>query len=106
MTRTKSFEMVVRSLSPSSSDSHVTCRLHPATQALTSVVLPKPAGAEISVNLRCRPAFNRSTKRGRSTAFGGGGGMYSFVAKIGVNKLSGALRRQESWLLGTLCAPE
>ena len=35
--------------------------------SLSSVVLPKPAGAEMSVSLWCSPAFNRSIKRGRDT---------------------------------------
>ena len=73
------------SLSPSSSDSQATGRSHAATHALTSVVLPKPAGAEMSVSLRCSPAFSRSIRRERRTTFGRGGGIYSFVARIGVD---------------------
>ena len=56
----------------------------PATHSLTSVVFPKPAGAEMRVSLRCRPSFSRSIRRGRLTTFGRSGGIYSFVARIGV----------------------
>src|SRR4029453_8108551 len=52
---------------------------------LTSVVLPKPAGAEMRVSLRRRPALNRSNRRGRRIAFGAGGRIYSLVARIGVD---------------------
>src|SRR4030066_2047311 len=72
------------SLSPSSSDSQVTGRSQTATHSLTSVVLPKPAGAEMRVSLQCMPSFNRLIRRGRWTILGRGGGIYSFVAKIGV----------------------
>src|SRR6266516_2565785 len=72
------------SFSPASSDSQATCRSHPATHALTSVVFPKPAGAAMRVSLRCRPSFSRSIRRGRLTTLGRSGGRYSFVAKIGV----------------------
>ena len=41
-----------------------TGRSQPATHSLTSVVLPKPAGAEMRVSLRCRPSFSRSIRRG------------------------------------------
>ncbi len=56
-----------------------------AIHSLISVVLPKPAGAEISVTpgVRCRPAFKRSIKRGRKTTLGRGGGMYNLVARMG-----------------------
>ena len=59
-------ESDVGSLSPSSSDSQATGRPQPATHSLTSVVLPKPAGAEMSVSLR--PAESP-----RSAARSGGG---------------------------------
>jgi len=49
------------------------------------VVLPKPAGAAMSVSLRCNPSFIRSVRRGRRTTFGRSGGMYSFVANSGVD---------------------
>src|SRR5205823_5895939 len=71
-------------LSPSSSDSQATLSWVVATQALSRVVLPKPAGAETRVSLRCRPSSSRSTKRGRSTAFGGSGGIKILVARIWV----------------------
>src|SRR5579863_290412 len=74
----------VGSLSPSSSDNQATCWSHPATHALTSMVFPKPAGAAMRVSLRCSPSFNRSNRRGRLTTSGRSGGIYSFVAKIGV----------------------
>ena len=57
-------------------------RSQPATHSLTSVVLPKPAGAEIRVSFRCRPSFSRSIRRGRRTTLGRGGGIYSLVARI------------------------
>ncbi len=49
----------------------------PATHSLTSVVLPKPAGAEIRVSLRPaeRPSFSRSIRRGRRTTLGRGRGI-------------------------------
>jgi len=49
----------------------------PATHSLTSVVLPNPAEAEMSVSLRLarRPSFNRSFNRGRRTTLGRGGGI-------------------------------
>jgi len=67
-----------------SSDSHATGRSQPATHSLTSVVLPKPAGAEMRVTLgvRCSPAFNRSIRCWRRTTLGRGGGMKSLVAKM------------------------
>ena len=38
----------------------------------------------MSVSLRCSPAFNCSIRRGRRTACWRGGGIYSFVVKMGV----------------------
>src|SRR5919202_456111 len=73
----------VGSFSPSSNDNQAVGRSHPATHSPTSVVFPKPAGAEMRVSLRCSPSFSRSIRRGRRTAFGRRGGIYSFVAKIG-----------------------
>jgi hypothetical protein len=55
--------------------------LHSASQALTSVVFPKPAGAEMRVSLWCSPSFSRSSSRGRRTTLGRGRGIYSFVAR-------------------------
>ena len=51
----------------------------------SSVVLPKPAGAEMSVRrwLRRNPSFKRSIKRWRATRFGRGDGAYSFVSRCG-----------------------
>ena len=66
---------LVGSLSPWSSDSQAAGRSQPATHALTSVVLPKPAGAEMRVSLRCKPSFRRLLKRGRGTRSGRGGGI-------------------------------
>ena len=69
------------SLSPASSDSQATGRSQPATHSLTSVVLPKPAGAEMRVSVRPkpwlwrRPSFSRSIRRGRRTTLGRGGGI-------------------------------
>src|SRR3972149_6603096 len=97
------------SLSPSSSDNHANFRLpildcgleiaclfaddaqsalsnlQSSIHLLTSVVLPKPAGAEISITpgLRCKPSFKRSIRRGRRTTFSRGRGIYSLVARIG-----------------------
>src|SRR4030042_5301844 len=50
----------VGSLSPSSSDSQATGRLLPASHSLISVVLPKPAGAEMRGNLQPedKPCFS------------------------------------------------
>jgi hypothetical protein len=51
------------------------------------VVLPKPAGAEMSVTfgVRDRPRFKRSINRERRTMSGRGDGMYSLVARIGAD---------------------
>ena len=62
-------------LSASSSDSQATGRWQTAIHSLTAVVFPKPAGAEMSVNLRRSPSSSRSIRRGRRTAPGCGGGM-------------------------------
>src|SRR6266545_2259945 len=78
---TKYVRKRVGSLSPLSSDSQATCRPQRATHALTSVVFPNPAGAAMRVSLRC----SRAIRRGRGTAFGRGGGIYSFVANSGVD---------------------
>jgi hypothetical protein len=79
----------IGSLSALSSDSHATGRSQSATHSLTSVVLPKPAGAEMRVTL-CptprlwrNPSFSRSTNRGRTTTFDLSRGMCSLVAKMG-----------------------
>ena len=58
------------SLSPSSSDSQATGRSQPAIHSLTSVVLPKPAGAEMRVSLQPEES-PRSAARS-----GGGGGQF------------------------------
>ncbi len=65
----------VGSLSLTSSDSQATgasrCRIHSAS----SVVLPKPAGAERSVSLWGRLLLNRAIKCGRGTTVGRAGGI-------------------------------
>jgi len=43
--------------------------------SVTKAVSPKPAGAEMSVSLRCNPAFNRSIRRGRGIWLRRGGEM-------------------------------
>ena len=48
---------------------------NPETHSPTSVVLPKPAGAETRVNLRWSPSFSRATRRGRDTSSGRMGGI-------------------------------
>ena len=45
-------------------------RSQPATHSPMSVVLPKLAGAETRVSLRCMPPLRRSIRRGRRTALG------------------------------------
>ena len=57
----------------------------PATHSLSRVVLPKPAGAETRVSLRCSPASSRSIRRGRGTHSDRAGGVYSLVLKSGVD---------------------
>ena len=54
---TRYYRKCVGSLSPSSKESQPADRSQPETHSLTSVVLPKPAGAVIRVSLRpsCRP---------------------------------------------------
>ena len=47
------------SLSPSSRESQVKGRSACRSQSATRVVLPKPAGAETSVNRPCKPRFKR-----------------------------------------------
>src|SRR5262249_42633636 len=73
-----------RSRSPSSTASQAAGRLPSASHSPTSVVFPKPAGAEMRVSLRCSPSFRRSVRRGRRTTFGPAGGGKSFVARSGV----------------------
>ena len=57
----------------------------PATHSLSRVVLPKPAGAETRVSLRCSPASSRPIRRGRGTHSDRAGGIYSLVLKSGVD---------------------
>ncbi|MCD4753524.1 MAG: hypothetical protein K8R40_10670 [Anaerolineaceae bacterium] len=52
-------------LSPLSNDSQATSLPQPAIHSLTSVVFPKPAGAEMRVSLHSKPSFNRSIRRVR-----------------------------------------
>ena len=59
-------------------------RAQPATHSLTSVVLPKPAGAEMRVSLRRSPSSSLSVRRGRLTTVARGGGICSFIAKTGM----------------------
>ena len=63
------------SLSPLSSDSHATGIPQLAIHSLTSVVLPKPAGAEMRVSLPTNPSIHRSIRRGRRTILGRDGGI-------------------------------
>src|SRR5579884_2544656 len=90
-----------RSLSPSSSANQAAGRSPPLAQALASVVFPKPAGAEMSVRLWCRPSFSRASKRGRLTRFGRGEGTNSLVtrtdADIGGPPTDGRLRVKRWW---------
>src|SRR5690606_3646613 len=51
----------------------------------TSVVLPKPAGAETRASLWLRLVFRRSCRRERATASGRVGGRNSLVPRIGGN---------------------
>ena len=63
-------------------------RVRAAIHSLTSVVLPKPAGAEMSVTLwRATPDPRSADRSGGSgwTTLGRGGGTYSFVAKMGAD---------------------
>src|SRR4051794_19552687 len=53
-----------------------------ASQSVTNVVLPKPAGAEINNNLPANPASSRSSRRGRITVSRRMRGTKSFVARI------------------------
>src|SRR5512139_3245032 len=69
----------LRSLSPPSSDNHATGLPQLAIHSLTRVVLPKPAGAEMSVSLPSSPSFIRSIRRGRGTRFLRTGGVNNFV---------------------------
>ena len=50
----------------------------------TSVVLPKPGGAETSVSLDMAPRPRRSSRRARSTALGRGSGVCSLVPRSSV----------------------
>ncbi len=61
---------------------------------LGSMVLPKPAGAEIIVSLRLSPLFNCSIRRGRGTIFGGIKGTWSLVFSNGANIRSSLLEFQ------------
>src|SRR6266536_2492494 len=64
-----------------------------ANQSLTSVVLPKPAGAAISVSLPLSPALKRSNRRGRATRSARAGGAYSLVASRCGGRLCEAVER-------------
>ena len=81
------------SLSPSSSDNHAAGRPLPAIHPAASVVLPKPAGAEMSVSLDSRPSFKRSIKRGRSTTPDLIEGTWSFVSSMGMEQLVYSIQR-------------
>ena len=70
-----------RSLSPLSKETQVTQRSLCGIHSPSSVVLPKPAGAVISVSVRSIPCFSRSVKRVRSTLAGRRRGMKSFVLR-------------------------
>jgi hypothetical protein len=104
------------SLSPSSNDNHAAltpsflpsgegAEVRIEIQLLISVVLPKPAEAEMRVSLQpiAKPLFSRSIKRERLTTPGRGWGTYTFVAKIAVaiNPLYSIHRERNliSWLL-------
>ena len=69
------------SLSPSSRESQVTGTAPRLAHSLTRVVLPNPAGAETSVKLPLIPPASRSSRRGRGTRSGRGGGRYSLVVR-------------------------
>ena len=65
--------------------------MQPTIHSLTSVLFPKPAGAEISVSLDLKPwfgrrfLFSRSSRRARWTTLRRGGGRKSLVARIGMD---------------------
>src|SRR5690606_22631253 len=69
------------SLSAGSSESHATHGFRLATQLLTTVVLPKPAGAEMRVNRWCNTSSSRASNRSRAMVLAPGGWMYSWVAR-------------------------
>src|SRR5215207_7688606 len=69
-------------LSVSSGDSHATERRgveNAVTHSVNSVVLPKPAGAEISVSRVWFPRLSCSLSRARATRPGRSLGMYNLV---------------------------
>ncbi|NJM06576.1 hypothetical protein HC891_10890 [Candidatus Gracilibacteria bacterium] len=59
-------------------------RAQPSSHWVSSVVLPKPAGAATSVSFRASPSLSRAIRWGRTIPFGRGGGRYNFVASSGV----------------------
>jgi hypothetical protein len=71
----------------------VTCTAPRLAHSLTRVVLPNPAGAETSVKLPFSPPASCSSRRGRGTRSGRGGGRYSLVARRDVLSLITLLGR-------------
>jgi len=69
-------QFLIRPVGPALSSESQAARCEQlAIHSLTSVVFPKPAGAEMRTSLRCRPALNCSIRRGRETNSGRTGGI-------------------------------
>ena len=77
---------VAGSLSEGSSETHAVDQPAPwpAIHWATSVVLPKPGGADTSVSRDMTPRPRRSIRRARSTALGRGSGACSLVPRRSV----------------------
>jgi hypothetical protein len=72
----KYVQNVAGRLSFGSNESHATCLVAvAASHSVSSVVLPKPAGAEMSVSFEFAPRRSRSLSLGRATISGRNRGM-------------------------------
>src|SRR6266487_4938486 len=71
----------MRSSSPLSKDTQAAEKGAYSSQVLNTVVLPKPAGAAMSVNGRWMPSWSWFVRRGRATRSERTGGMASFVTR-------------------------
>ena len=89
------------SLSSSSSASQPAPCCPCASHSLTSVVLPNPAGAEISVSRLVLPPFSFSIRRGRRTRFEWESGAY----KLGLEQRHAHLRCGSPVMTLHRCAP-
>src|ERR1022692_2899975 len=96
------------SLSAGSSAIHATVRLRAVrddSHCATRDVLPKPAGAEMSVNLARAPRSSRAASLGRATRSGRGLGTFSLVATRGLG-IGSSLRASPAEVIFSERTPE